>query len=419
MVLNRLHWGHFLGGTSVAFLPISLYAPKGLALLFIILAVAALSFKLFHKSIKATPMLGRGPLVVVLALPVLGAISAVWSLSPTTTLKTALILGTTFYVGLLMVKLSSSLEGCERRFTEKSIIAGGLIGYSLLGIEQVSNAGITRLLQEMAGRHITERLDYTLPFNQGMTVAALYLWPFAVILIRKLPFHASIPILALCAGSIFFSEAEAPGFALIVGAIVLILSRTMKTIMPRVLVFTVVIGTLFAPAILNLLPDPRTETPSLTKYSNSTLHRFIIWHTAQDHILEKPLIGSGLNSTRFLYSKQDRVIYKVTNPETGRSWGVFSEPIPLHPHNAILQVWMELGLLGAVCLTVFLVTILNWLRRLPVSRWEAASCFGFFTCALAIESISYGAWQGWWISGMWLSSALVVSALSLQGNQAS
>ncbi len=413
MNLNHLNWGHLLGGTAALILPLSLYAPKGLAPLFIILAAAAIGFSLFHKNRKPVSLPGRGLLVLILALPVLGAVSALWSPSPMSSLKSALIIGGFFLAGLLIIKLSLALEDRERHFIGKSIIVGGLIGYGLLIIEQATNAGLTRFLQELVGRLIEDRMDYTLPFNQGMSIAVLYLWPFGVTLFQRLPFRFALPILAVCAVSIFLSQAEAPFFALIVGSIVMILVRLLTPIMPKALMLAVVIGVLIAPMIPSMLPDPRTESPSLTTYSNSTIHRFIIWHTAQEYIFKKPLLGGGLNSTRFLYSKKDRVAYRVDNPETGLAWGVFSEPIPLHPHNAILQVWMELGLLGAVWFAVFLVTVLNQLRLLVLPRLETAACFAFFTSALTIESISYGAWQSWWLSGLWLSSALVVSTLSL------
>lgn len=412
MSFKRIHWGHFLGIASVLFLPLGLYAPRGIAPLYVILAVGFIGLNFFRNQFKDFLKIGRAQLAVILTLPIFGAASAMWSLAPGASLKTAFILGALFLIGSLMIKVSGELDERERLFIEKSILVGGFIGYTLIGIEQVSNAGLSRFLQELVGRHVVMRNDSTSIFNQGMSIGALYLWPFGMVLIRKWSFFAASPILALCAGLIFLSEAQVPGVALVTGAIALLLTRAMPHFAPKVLILGVVIGTLLAPAIPGMLPNPQTNEPSLSKYSDSILHRFIIWQTAKDHILKNPIIGAGLNSTRFLYTKEDRIYYLVEIPSTGRSWGVFSEPIPLHPHNAILQVWMELGLLGAVLLAVFLVAILNQLRLLALPHWETAASFAFFACALTIESISYGAWQSWWLSGLWLSSALVVSTLS-------
>lgn len=414
MKLNSLHWGHLLGIAAVLFLPLGLYAPKGLAPLFIILSMAFVCLRFFvlkHKNISA---IGPAHLAVILALPVLGAVSAIWSLAPLASLKTAGIIGVAFFVGSLMVKLSSTLEEQQRHFLEKSIMTGGFIGYTLLAIEQVSNAGLSHFFQQLVGREIMLRNDYTSIFNQGMSVAVLYLWPFSLVLVRRLPMAVALPVLVVCAGSIFLSEAMVPGFALVIGVVALLLTGFMPRIAPKALIVVVVMGTLLAPMIPGLLPNPLKAEPALSKYSDSMLHRMIIWQTAQKHIAAKPVLGAGLNSTRFLYSKADRITYKVEIPSTHRSWGVFSEPIPLHPHNAILQVWMELGVLGALTLVILLVTILRSLRCLALSHWQTATGFGFFSCALSIEAISYGAWQSWWMSTLWLCSMLVMAVLSGQ-----
>ena len=85
----------------------------------------------------------------------------------------------------------------------------------------------------------------------------------------------------------------------------------------------------------------------------------MIWNTTYKHIKDKPIFGHGLDSTRALYSHEDRIFPKVIMKATGESKKIIAEPIPLHPHNAILQVWLELGVVGAGLLAFLLVKILN------------------------------------------------------------
>jgi hypothetical protein len=53
------------------------------------------------------------------------------------------------------------------------------------------------------------------------------------------------------------------------------------------------------------------------------------------------------------------------------------------------EIWLELGLVGAV-LAAALVLALGWQATSPGSA-------GAFACAIAIASLSYGVWQGWWL----------------------
>ena len=92
---------------------------------------------------------------------------------------------------------------------------------------------------------------------------------------------------------------------------------------------------------------------------------------------------------------------------TGESRNIFAEPIPLHPHNAILQVWLELGAVGAGFLAFFLVEILHLVQRVTQNRWEAAVCYGIFTSGLTISSLSYGIWQSWWLASLLLAAAFM------------
>ena len=73
----------------------------------------------------------------------------------------------------------------------------------------------------------------------------------------------------------------------------------------------------------------------------------------------------------------------------------------LHPHSAPLQIMLELGAVGAVIALALLCLIA---MRLDSAAGQTRM-FGqpLFVAALAIASVSHGAWQNWWL-------ALVVSA---------
>ena len=100
---------------------------------------------------------------------------------------------------------------------------------------------------------------------------------------------------------------------------------------------------------------------------------------------------------------------------TGKIAGIFAEPIPLHPHNAFLQVWLELGVVGAGLLAFFLVKILILVQRVTRNHWEAAVCYGVFSTGLTISNSSYGIWQSWWLGSLLLVGAFM--AATIQGSE--
>jgi O-antigen ligase len=129
------------------------------------------------------------------------------------------------------------------------------------------------------------------------------------------------------------------------------------------------------------------------------------------------MLGLGFDTSRALYGQDSKrsVVFFPGQPE--KSWkGVF-EPIPLHPHNGILQIWLELGALGAFILIGLLTGILRGIDRAAIGALEKAICHGVFTTAITLASVSFGIWQSWWLSAIFLIAALTVAATSNSRNE--
>jgi len=79
-----------------------------------------------------------------------------------------------------------------------------------------------------------------------------------------------------------------------------------------------------------------------------------------------------------------------------------------HPHNSFLQIWAELGLVGALLSGAILALTLRALAGLPRASFVAA--LGLLAAAAAVMAVEHGAWQGWWTAGLgvaatWLRAA--------------
>src|SRR6185436_143672 len=92
----------------------------------------------------------------------------------------------------------------------------------------------------------------------------------------------------------------------------------------------------FAPVLDEMVPFDRLM-PEVAGLRSSVAHRLCIWQFVGARIAEKPLLGWGLDSSRSIPGGEVECV------DEGPS-------ISLHPHDAALQVWLELGIVGAFAL---------------------------------------------------------------------
>lgn len=65
-----------------------------------------------------------------------------------------------------------------------------------------------------------------------------------------------------------------------------------------------------------------------------------------------------------------------------------------HPHNAALQIWVELGAVGAALATIVVLLLLRLMAGLR--RDLLAPRLALLMGAAAVSLVGQGAWQGWW-----------------------
>ena len=143
----------------------------------------------------------------------------------------------------------------------------------------------------------------------------------------------------------------------------------------------------------------------------SALHRIYIWDFVTDRIADKPLFGWGLDAARRMPGGQDTVTLGAGCTDAAP---VVGQKLPLHPHNAILQTWLELGgagiVLGFGALIVTLGRIYAGRRRTVAAVLVAESVAGTL-----VALVSYGVWQEWFLSALMLAAG--VSALALRQDE--
>jgi O-antigen ligase len=160
----------------------------------------------------------------------------------------------------------------------------------------------------------------------------------------------------------------------------------------------VVVGAIAAP-VLPRLPVVNT----LIERSNgavSIAHRLRIWRFAAKSVAEHPVAGWGLNASRDLPGGIEEIVPGEPN-------------LPLHPHNAMLQWWLELGAVGAALGTALVVLALLGAGRLGPVLFRAdamrATALATTASAIVVALVGYGIWQAWWMAALWLAAATVAA----------
>ena len=124
----------------------------------------------------------------------------------------------------------------------------------------------------------------------------------------------------------------------------------------------------------------------------------MIWRFVADRISERPILGWGFNSSRVIPGRDDRL--DVSEPA-----------LPLHPHNAALQWWLELGAPGAILGTALILWLMRAIGRARASIVGKASAAGLVLSAVTVSFLSYGIWQSWWLAALWLVGAFMAALI--------
>lgn len=409
--LGVLNTGRVLGVAAFLTLPVALFASKGLAPLYIVTALIILTLSNNRRHLH---LLFPLPLSGFLATFILLAgVSAWWSIAPSSSLRSALNIGLSGFGGLVLAASAVRLEKSQRVFFEKALIVGGTLGLFLIMFEQSSDWILTRWLFQMKGQSVQYKTTMALVFNPGMTISVLYIWPWLLIIRKKLGPWSALLALVMALIAIFLSEAETPLLALVLGLVVASASLVSRKLVFGLFGALIVIGTVTAPLLPGALPDPETETSRYPTLSHSALHRLSIWRTAGERIAERPVFGFGMNATRHLYNESDKTkrFYDTDDPNK-KSWFNNFEPIPLHVHNGVLQIWLELGAFGALLLLGVLLAVLKLVYQKIDDTVHSAFGLGMLTSGLFIFSASFGPWQSWWHSGLWLLACFMVATVN-------
>lgn len=334
-------------------------------------------------------------------------VSSLWALDAAAAASLALRLAVLFFAGAVAIGQFRDLPPDRLRRPVMMLALGLTIAAAAVAVDLPLGGSLGRSLHPPAPDSYEPALFYA----RAATLHAAFVIPLLAALIRLRAtwlgvLHSVVTVLAL-----FETVSLSAKTALVIGFTVLLAVYAVPRLRWAGLAALVLAGATL-PALLPLDPSPDLRC-WLIDNKPSALHRIVIWDFVAAHIHERPLFGWGLDAARRLPGGKDPLELRRCPPwpDAGRVV-ISSETLPLHPHNGILQVWLELGgvgmLLGLAPLCLGLVRVFRmpgWRTR-PAQAVFAAS----LAAALSVALVSFGIWQEWFLAGLFLAAGPAVLA---------
>jgi O-antigen ligase len=364
--------------------PLLVVLPRGVAALVSIAGVCAAGIVVSAGRGRVSGTTGVAAAILG-CLVVWGTASALWSVDPIRSLAVAVRLTGLLAAGLALAASAGQLAA-PRRLTVL-LCVGIALGIALVAIELATAGGLNSLVSDRAFR--ATRL------NQASISFALLVMPAAAALAclgRRL---FAMMLLAGTVATIYVLEGTAAKIVLLIGvAVGCLLYRMRRTVVGAALVISVG-AAISAPLTFARLERLPGLAAAADGFKISAGHRLLIWSFAGDRIAERPLAGWGLDSSRAMPGGADPI-------RMGETW------LPLHPHNAALQVWLELGVPGAVLFALLAALVWGALGRVEWPRRFTAAAGASLAIAFVGCFGTYGIWQEWWLGTLAFSLFLIL-----------
>jgi exopolysaccharide production protein ExoQ len=243
-------------------------------------------------------------------------------------------------------------------------------------------------LRQLTGGRAT---DYS--YNRSIVTLTLLVWPLlALVAVRRqwrlLALLVPIPL------AVYTGESQTAVLGLLVGVIVFPVARFLPRLTNWLGLVTVLTVLAVSPFFGTLAKQALGASFHKAMEAGHSDDRVQIWLSFEAAAQKKWLLGNGFGSSLNL---QNAAVAKEIAPERVTLLGAS------HPHNAFLQLWVELGLTGAALAALLFIFLFRAIRRADPRLQPFMLTWVAVVCAIAL--VSHGAWQAWWVAAIAASSA--------------
>ena len=379
-----------------------LFSSKGMVVLFG-LAVLAAMVDLLGTGGWRRPGLDGGVVLALALVLAWGLASGLWEETPGLAVaKTGQLV--TLGVGALILVAAARRQPELVARRSLSWLCGGLLLTTLvIGIEAAFNLPIGRTLRGLPSNSPALSILY---YKNVAAAGAVLVVPATCVALAWRRWLMA----AVLAVSLVFCARATHSYTSIVAITVAVACLLPALRWPRVslaLVAVLMLGLFTAAPLASRLPDTNYLVRSVPWLPPSLMHRTAIWQFVASHVIERPLLGWGLDASRELPGGDANItmvaMYRGALVEFNQ------QILPLHPHNMALQLWLETGAVGVMLFLALLTALLRRVLAWP-GRMVAVATAAVVT-PLIVGMASYGLWQSWWLSCVALMASLVATWL--------
>jgi hypothetical protein len=384
----------------------SFISPKSCA---VTCPVVVLSFLIAARDYKGIPRLAEyfsQPVVISLtAFFAYCAVSWTWSVAPAQGIVLLVYHAVLIYAGLAVIyALRTETDGNLVRIAE-GLWVGFLFGLIYLGFDLVSKG----LLKS---DHLKSIMRISpLEIARSITPVTLLLGPCLLAIaygvrdpLRKVLMAA---VVLAATFDVFISPHETSKAALVLSALVFVSARYSSTWTARSLAvawFTLCM--MIVPLSLSVY---HLNLQKAGWVQPSAQARISIWNEHAKRILETPVFGAGYNMA-YVARLEIRDVTELVAKHYSTTASKLKPYRAIHPHNVYLQVWYEMGGVGAVLFVILGFIVLRIITLLE--EHQKPYILATFASGAMVLFSSYGLWQSWF-GAVFVFSA-IASAIAVQ-----
>lgn len=362
-------------GFSALFPVVGFVAPRSGAALLAATTIISIGFLFWNeKSFRALRSKAWLPFFACLALLLLGAVinsDNPYSMERFSKLSLLLLIGVLF---LLLIKNRVSQNGGA---VDAALLVGYSAGLTLLAFQLATQQGLYGLLNPN-----NDPLDILHAANRPSVVLVLC-FSAAFLAVRRVwrP-EAGWALGGVLIVLVLMSESQSAAAGMVIWMVVYCVSAIAPNLAIQLATWGGAGLILSMPLVFLVLLKFDTER-AIEIPAASVGARLDIWYATSLEVLNSPIWGHGLEASRSIKDWQTDFVY-------------FVGPNIPHPHNGPLQIWLDLGLIGAVVAAAIWVYFSRKIRSYSADQRPAL--IAGLVAFLCILSVSHGVWQSWWIS---------------------
>jgi len=235
---------------------------------------------------------------------------------------------------------------------------------SVVLLEGLWGTRLFHMLSSATGHGVTPDQEQRLVALATYSLALMY-WPAVTLLLRRGRRGAAFVLTLAAVVAPILLHAWAPPIAVVAGGVAYGVANRWGAQGGRRLGAALALVILAAPWVV--LASSGLFAWAGERIGASWAARLDIWAFTAEQILKHPLLGWGIDASRAF------------------------QPFMLHPHSAPLQIWLELGLVGACLFAGAWYLVCR--RAGEIGPQALAAAVVYFV----IGMVSFGVWQEWWL----------------------